>query len=133
VKDWHQQLTPEQFHILREKGTERAFTGQYWNVARRWLVSLVRGAVRCSSTRCQIRFRHGDGRASPRPPVRGRRGTHEDNGFLMHRTEVVCRACGGHLGHVFPDGPDGMPRGTGINSASLDLKHRADSPATTPG
>jgi peptide-methionine (R)-S-oxide reductase len=128
-KDWHQQLTPEQFHILREKGTERAFTGQYWNVH-------DDGSYHCAGCGALLfdsgaKFDSGTGWPSfTAPAVADAVALHVDNGFLMRRTEVVCQACGGHLGHVFPDGPNGMPRYC-INSASLDLKHRSDTPATT--
>lgn len=130
-KEWRQQLTPEQFHILRENGTERAFTGQYWNVH-------DDGSYHCAGCGAllfdsDVKFDSGTGWPSfTAPAVADAVALHEDNSFFTHRTEVVCRTCGGHLGHVFPDGPDGTPRYC-INSASLDLKHHADSPATTFG
>ena len=117
--------------MLREKGTERAFTGHYWNVHDDGSYHCAGcGALRFDS---DAKFDSGTGWPSfTAPAVADAVARHEDNSFFMHRTEVVCRTCGGHLGHVFPDGPDGMRRYC-INSASLDLKHRADSPATTFG
>ena len=118
--EWKSKLTPEQFHVLRESGTERAFTGEYWNVH-------DDGSYHCAGCDALLfssdtKFDSGSGWPSfTAPAVADAVETREDGGFFMKRTEVVCKACGGHLGHVFDDGPDGMPRYC-INSASLDLK-----------
>jgi len=118
---WRQELTPEQYHILREKGTERAFTGVYWD-------DHTPGLYRCAACgnplfSSDTKFDSGTGWPSFTSPVEDRSvDTETDRSFFMSRTEVNCSACGGHLGHVFPDGP----RPTGlrycINSASLKLE-----------
>jgi peptide-methionine (R)-S-oxide reductase len=121
-EEWRRELTPEQFHVLREKGTERAFTGEYWNVH-------DDGSYHCAGCGALLfdsgtKFDSGTGWPSfTAPAVADAVEQHEDGSFFMRRTEVVCRSCGGHLGHVFDDGPGGLPRYC-INSASLDLAKR---------
>ena len=123
-QEWREELTPEQYHVLREAGTERAFTGQYWDCH-------DDGVYRCAACGAELfdsdtKFESGSGWPSfTEPKVAEAVELREDNSYGMRRTEVVCKRCGGHLGHVFDDGP----RDQGglrfcINSASLDLDRR---------
>ncbi|WP_341675210.1 peptide-methionine (R)-S-oxide reductase MsrB [Niveibacterium sp. SC-1] len=120
--EWRAQLTPQQYHVTREKGTERAFTGEYWNTWDKGEYHCVAcGALLFQS---ENKFDAGCGWPSfDRAAVSENVEEHEDHTYGMHRTEVVCHQCGAHLGHVFPDGP---PDTTGlrycINSASIKLE-----------
>jgi len=116
--DWQKQLTPEQYRVLREKGTERAFTGAFWD-------NHDSGAYRCAGCGetlfvSDTKFDSGCGWPSFfRPASEAVVEEHEDRTLGMRRVEVVCRKCGGHLGHVFEDGPEPTGLRYCINSASL--------------
>jgi peptide-methionine (R)-S-oxide reductase len=120
-EEWKKTLTPEQYRIAREAGTERPFTGKYWN-------SKAKGTYTCAccSTplfRSETKFDSGTGWPSFYQPVKPEVvEEHEDRAYGMVRTEVTCATCGAHLGHVFKDGP----RPTGLrycmNSAVLSLE-----------
>lgn len=119
---WKEKLTPEQYHLLREKGTEPAFTGKYYNNHETGMyVCAACGHPLFSS---DTKFDSGSGWPSFDKPVnREHVELRDDSSFGMHRTEVVCKNCGSHLGHVFDDGPKET---TGqrycINSGALNFK-----------
>lgn len=117
---WRQQLTPEQYHVCREKGTERAFTGEYWNTT-----TAGRYLCRCCQTELfesTTKFDAGCGWPSFFKPASDEVIAEErDHSFGMVRTEVTCKNCGCHLGHVFPDGPQPTGLRYCINSASIIL------------
>jgi peptide-methionine (R)-S-oxide reductase len=120
-EQWKAELTPEQYHILREKGTERAFTGKYVDEHRD-------GTYTCAACGAELfdsktKFESGSGWPSFYEPKNTENvELRPDNSFFMKRTEVVCKRCGGHLGHVFPDGPNPTGQRFCINSCSIELK-----------
>ncbi|MCA1840517.1 MAG: peptide-methionine (R)-S-oxide reductase MsrB [Actinomycetota bacterium] len=124
-EEWRAILTPEQYHVLREKGTEAPFTGSlvHNKQSGTYLCSACGSVLFDSDTK----FESGTGWPSFTEPKDAENVIlQSDNSLFMKRTEVLCRACGGHLGHVFDDGPgpDGMRYC--INSCSLDFRPSAD-------
>jgi peptide-methionine (R)-S-oxide reductase len=122
--EWKKTLSPEQYEVLRRKGTERAFTGRYHN-------SKEKGVYRCAGCGnplfdSETKFDSGTGWPSYYQPISADAvETGEDKSHGMVRTEVLCARCGGHLGHVFPDGPEPTGRRYCINSISLDFEPKA--------
>ena len=119
--EWREELTPEQYEVLRLQGTERPFTGKYWNVKEDGMYHCAGcGAPLFSS---DTKFESGTGWPSfYEPAVAENVEVHTDASHGMIRTEVRCANCGGHLGHVFDDGPNPTGLRYCLNSCSLDLQ-----------
>lgn len=121
--EWSSELTPDQFRVLREKGTEPAFSGQYWDTK-------TPGVYRCAGCGFELfdsdsKFDSGCGWPSFDRPIQPIRiDEHRDTTYGMIRTEVTCSRCGGHLGHVFADGPTDTGLRYCINSVAIDLEKR---------
>lgn len=121
--EWREQLTPEQYEVCRNKGTERAFSGEYYDCKEEGLY-----LCRCCGAELfasDDKFDSGTGWPSfARPSADAAIDNHEDRSHGMLRTEVSCGRCDAHLGHVFPDGPGPEGARYCINSVSIDLKRK---------
>ena len=123
--EWREQLSPEEYEVVRNKGTERAFTGRYWDTK-------DKGVYRCVACGeplfdSETKFDSGTGWPSFYEPMDPEKvETEEDRSLFMRRTEVHCSRCDAHLGHVFEDGPNPTGLRYCINSCSLDLEKEGE-------
>jgi peptide-methionine (R)-S-oxide reductase len=124
-EDWKKKMPPERYHVMREGGTEPAFTGNYWN-------DHSKGVYKCAACGAELfssetKFDSGTGWPSFTEPTNlAHVELKDDTSFGMHRTEVVCKNCGSHLGHVFDDGPvDKGGKRYCINSVCLELEKQS--------
>jgi len=121
--EWRKELTPEQYHVARQKGTEPAFTGRYWD-------NHEKGLYRCACCGAELfqsdtKFESWTGWPSFYAPVEpGTVRTEEDTSYGMRRVEALCAQCDAHLGHVFPDGPKPSGLRYCMNSASLNFEKK---------
>lgn len=122
-EEWRKELTPEQYHVARQKGTEPAFTGKYWD-------NHEKGLYRCACCGAELfqsdtKFESGTGWPSFYAPVDPDKvRTEEDTSYGMRRVEALCAQCDAHLGHVFPDGPKPSGLRYCMNSASLNFEKK---------